>query len=121
VETAYALARLSFVIDWFINVGNTLKAWSPSLGTNILAAFLTFEEKYTQRVTETLIRIPRDLPTTTETVNCEGSYSYELETTLKTRVPISRNDLAIVPRMDFNLNLDKIFALVLLFAKAKQV
>lgn len=115
VETAYALARLSFVIDWFINVGNTLKAWSPSTGTNILAAFVSIEETYTIDVQGSYYVEP--LPNYSSSIRGERTGKKMVKR--KYRYPIDRSDLAILPRVYVNLDLDKIFALVLLFARVK--
>lgn len=49
VSTAYVLSRLSFVVDWFINVGNWLCSWSPTVGTNILSSWVVIETE--QKIT----------------------------------------------------------------------
>lgn len=122
VETAYALARMSFVIDWFINVGNTLAAWSPSTGTNILSAWVSIEETYVisgmdhQMIKAGVLKDGQRRITG----SYDGSFPFEKTLVKKQRAPINRSDLAIFPRVDVNLDLDKIFALVLLFAKAKK-
>lgn len=113
VSTAYALARLSFVIDWFINVGGTLAAWSPSMGVKELSAWITVEANHIQKVkyvAPTDLNPYRSVP--------EGGYTYS--TRLKWRKPISRSDLAVIPRININLDVDKILAMVLLFAKIKK-
>lgn len=110
VSTAYALARLSFVIDWFVNVGGTLAAWSPSMGVNELSAWITVEIQHNHEVK--FIASNPDFYT--------GSGSYNRKTVEKWRVPINRSDLSIIPRLDINLDVDKLFAMVLLFAKVKK-
>lgn len=116
ISTAYALARLSFVIDWFINVGNTLKAWTPSAGTTELSAWVTVEQ------TVSLTGITKCvLPSNNTTKNrASGSGKFNLEKRVKYRSPISRADLAIFPRYTLDLDLSKISAMVLLFAKVKK-
>lgn len=115
VTTAYALARLSFVIDWFINVGGTLKAWAPAIGVNELSAWVTVE------VTNTIAGNASKSMQNNDSWISSGnvSASFNLMKREKYRVPIDRSDLAIFPRINLDLNLDKIFALVLLFAKSK--
>lgn len=120
VETAYALARLSFVIDWFINVGSTLKAWSPSVGTNVLAAWVSVTETYTQRYEEVRDDYPRHDSIATGQGGFTANLAAEYTTKVVTRRPIDRSDLAILPRLDINLNFSKLNSLVLLFAKTKQ-
>nr|QIS88038.1 MAG: hypothetical protein [de Gerlache virus] len=119
-ETAYALARLSFVIDWFINVGSTIKAWSPSIGTKELAAWVSVEEIYEQKFSCSYDRYIRTWPDTTESGSITGSLESSYVTTVKTRYPVNRSDLAILPRLDVNLNFSKLNSLVLLFADAKK-
>lgn len=116
ISTAYALARMSFVIDWFINVGNTLAAWSPSMGTKPLSAWVTVE--VTRTITGTSVFKHRLRPTDSWAVSGQGNflrYSYE-----KWRVPVDRSDLAIFPRLTLDLDLEKIALLVLLFLKVKK-
>lgn len=119
ISTAYALARLSFVIDWFINVGNTMKAWAPSAGTKELASWYTVE--VTQEIvgTHTIMAVDTATPQYSS-VSASGSSSFGRTEYTKYRVPAGRSDLAIFPRISLNLDLDKIFALILLFAKVKR-
>lgn len=122
-ETIYALARMSFVIDWFINVGNTIAAWSPSTGTNILSAWVSIEETYhiegskgTYHRAGMLFNAGRDKLES----GAQHALPFYSKTVTKTRIPINRSDLAILPRVNINLDIDKILAMVLLFAKIKQ-
>lgn len=114
VSTAYALARLSFVLDWIINVGGTLAAWSPSMGVKELSAWLTVETKHIQ-----LTKYVPNINANPERLAPDGT-TCSIETRLKWRVPVSRGDLAIVPRLDLNLDLEKLAAMVLLFAKVRK-
>lgn len=113
VSTAYALSRLSFVLDWIVNVGGILTAWAPSMGTNILSAWVTVEETH--------IQVVKYLPTI-EQLNYrstpDGGYTRILRK--KWRKPIDRSDLAVIPRLDVNLDLEKLAAMVLLFAKIRK-
>lgn len=111
VETAYALARLSFVVDWFINAGNTLKAWTPSAGVSVLGACYTVEVKHTYSGEYSGLNIPYFY-------NCSGGFR-EIRT-YKWRQPITRAYLKVIPPVNFNLNVDKLNALILLFAKSKR-
>lgn len=117
VSTLYALSRLSFVLEWFINVGSTLTAWSPSLGTRELSAWVVVEEKFNLSFHNTWSPKlePHEISQTTT-----GSSSGNVLKVVKRRIPIDRSDLNVLPRLDINLNLDKIFALMLLFLKAKK-
>lgn len=119
VSTMYALARLSFVLEWFINIGSTLKAWTPSYGTTILSAWLTLE--VTREFKGRIFLRPRSWtnPEAWHAVSGSGTSDISLKDYTKLRNPIDRSDLAVLPRFDIDLNLDKIFALTLLFAKSK--
>lgn len=116
VSTAYALSRLSFVWDWFINVGNTLAAWSPAMGTRELSAWVTVEEKFSMTSRNSWLSIlePWEL---SNTHSFNGTATQSI--TRKSRYPVDRSDLDIIPNINLQLDLDKIFALILLFAKVK--
>jgi hypothetical protein len=43
VASAWDLVTLSFVFDWFINIGDLLMAWTPNLGLTPLASWTTVE------------------------------------------------------------------------------
>lgn len=122
VSTAYALARLSFVIDWFINVGSTLAAWSPSMGVNERSAWITLEVTRVMAGTTHLSLThagETDYSKGNQSLTVSGGTSFKKTRYEKWRVPINRSDLAIFPRLDLNLDLSKIASLVLLFAKIK--
>lgn len=114
VSTTYALARLSFVFDWFINVGGTLAAWSPTMGVKELSAWVTVEIDHAQVVK---FGPSKDMPIPYRST-ATGGYTYT--TKFKWRKPVSRSDLAVIPRVDVNLDIDKILAMVLLFAKIRR-
>lgn len=116
VSTMYALTRLSFVIDWFINVGGILTAWAPSQGTNILSAWVSVEINHdvAARV------IPPVNPPAGKIFIPPVSTDLTRSTTQKWREPISRADLPVLPRLDINLDWEKLAAMVLLFAKIKK-
>lgn len=43
VESLWDLLPFSFIIDWFVNVGSTLSAWSPTIGFKTLTSWVTVE------------------------------------------------------------------------------
>jgi len=49
VETMWDLTPYSFILDWFANVGTTISAWTPVMGFNTLASWVTVEEIETQK------------------------------------------------------------------------
>lgn len=112
VSTAYALARLSFVLSWFINVGGTLAAWSPSAGVKELSSWVTVTVEH-----DHVVKYVCHGKTQANPVSGEGEY--KRSTTEKWRVPVTRADLPVFPPLDVNLDIEKVLAMVLLFAKIK--
>jgi hypothetical protein len=47
-ESAWELVPFSFVVDWFLNVGEKIAAWTPEKGVLILASWLTERTRYVQ-------------------------------------------------------------------------
>lgn len=106
VEAIWELVPFSFVVDWFLNVGDTLSAWTPNYGIKALASWYTVEES----VYRSIERLDADaiIPAGDSThVPTEWSYQLgecrysELDIT-KIRVPNPRR--SIVP--NWNIRLD---------------
>lgn len=49
-ETAWELAPLSFIVDWFVNVGDWIAAHTPNAGVNQRASWVTTKGVLTQTV-----------------------------------------------------------------------
>lgn len=113
----WALSRLSFVIDWFINVGNTIKSWSPATGCNILNSWVTVETARLIELEASYEPAPNH-PFVYE--NISGRGTQELQIVEKRRERVDPFNRPIIPRISVNLNLSKVFSLILLFAKVKQ-
>lgn len=47
-EAAWDLVPFSFIIDWFVNVGNTIASWTPDPGIKSLASWVTVQTVKTQ-------------------------------------------------------------------------
>lgn len=112
----YALARLSFVIDWFLNVGNTIKSWSPATGCNILDSWVVVE---TARLIELEASYEPSPKHPFEYESISGTGTQELQIVEKRRVRVDPLKRPILPRISVNLNLSKVFSLILLFAKVR--
>lgn len=114
-SAAWALTRLSFVTDWFINVGDTIASWSPAVGCNILGQWVTVEETrrlaldahYVDHVEDNL------------NYNFGLSHTSDLEVSIKWREPVDPLSRPIIPRISVDLNLSKVLSLILLFAKVQ--
>lgn len=49
-QAMWELVPFSFVVDWFINVGKTIAAWSPKYGTRTLASWATVHDTVSQGI-----------------------------------------------------------------------
>lgn len=117
ITAAYALSRLSFVVDWFFNVGNTLAAWAPTANTRILSAWVTVEETHSMRCTNNVLPARPGVCYASDSLH--GSNTAYRNTVVKTRYPVSLADRPILPSFDLNLDFSKIMSLILLFARVK--
>lgn len=52
VESLWELVPFSFIIDWFINVGSVISAWTPNYGLQALASWYTVETREYQYLAE---------------------------------------------------------------------
>lgn len=112
ISAAWALSRLSFVIDWFITVGPTIAAWSPKTGCHLLGGW------YTENTTREINLLDEHYPVieTGETSqSVQGGGSFRVRRTITTRV--LNNEVPLLPTLDVNLNASKILSLIALFAK----
>lgn len=117
ISAAWALSRLSFVVDWFIGVGNWLASWSPTVGTQILASWVVIETKHTVVTHHEKFAVV-DPGERSQTVS--GNGTGKVTVVRKQRVPVSPSERPYLPVIDVNLNMDKIFALILLFGKTSK-
>lgn len=51
LETSWELVPWSFVFDWFLNIGDTIAAWSPNIGFRTLGAWSSQYDVITCQVT----------------------------------------------------------------------
>jgi hypothetical protein len=116
IESAWELVPFSFVIDWFLNVGNTIAAWTPNFGLNTLASWVVTEEISEQSYQ--ILGTHSALPAPSETVepsshqNQLSNCYYCLTTTTKTRTPDPSR--RIMPTMKVNLDVFKLTDLLII-------
>jgi hypothetical protein len=60
LETAWELTPLSFVADWFFNIGSMLAAWTPETGVRTLASWVSVTEEISSSAT--VIGVRHDAP-----------------------------------------------------------
>jgi len=115
---AWELIPFSFVVDWFIPIGNWIEAITPKLGIKVLAEGYTIERR--QDVTRQL---------TTYTPESSGTTRYERSGHLgfvdswsyvrKDRVP-TLSDALLYPRVDVKLNVARCLDAIALLATVGQ-
>jgi hypothetical protein len=116
MESAWELVPFSFIVDWFINAGNTIASWTPDYGLTTLASWTV-----SKKIVEKTFRITRSyaaLGETTSTVhpawhvnqlnNCYCSET--VITTTRTPDP-SR---PILPTLNVNLDVLKLTDLLII-------
>lgn len=118
LESTWELIPFSFIIDWFINVGQSIAALTPELGIAQLASWVTVKTE-TSMIADEL------------TLHAHGSHEYISQTwnsdvadpRLEKRVSIQRipnPKLPILPTIKVRLNTLKLLDLIAIFTKFKR-
>jgi hypothetical protein len=76
-ESAWELIPFSFVVDWFLNVGDYIAALTPKAGTRVLASFMTTSIK--REVTREILQL-RLNGTEAQSLPTNGVHKRTLET-----------------------------------------
>lgn len=119
IEAIWELVPFSFIIDWFFNVGNTIAAWTPNVGTQPLASWVktTTTIKKTCAVTS-LDVIPDVYPQQdSRGRSVSGSGSWTTVSVDTARTPDPRRPF--LPRLDINLDALKLVDLLLIGNKLR--
>lgn len=101
-ETLWELTPFSFIADWFANTGDVIASWTPNVGVNELASWVTIKSRWW---TESKIQ---QLHSTAGTIGYYStvleldSVSYQKEELVLER--IVGPPLAVIPRLDINLD-----------------
>lgn len=114
VAAMYDLLPLSFILNWFINIGDFILAWQPNAGVSDLAAWCTVKNTYSQQLTlngsSSYGQKPlSDVPAKTQTSRFSGQSFEALRVTVD-RSPVTLASTAI--RFDVNLDFFKILDLI---------
>lgn len=104
IETLWEVIPLSFVADWFFNIGQTIAAHTPEVGTRELASWTVTKDTSVTTVEPDTIR-PYYSGSTVEISNCKVS------STSKSVVRKVNPPLALVPRLTVRLNALKLLDL----------
>lgn len=105
LQTGWELIPFSFVIDWFVNVGKAIAAWSfLSLQTDYVAAYgwkVEIERNYSKVIGVT------NQNYSSGAVNVSGSSTIKIEKRIPSRIPL-------LPRFNLKLDMMKIIDLIML-------
>lgn len=113
LETAWELVPFSFIVNWFIDVGSKIAAWTPNAGIRPLAHWSTSR---TQGVRCNKFDAPRVTDPNMDfdsTFNWTGEM-HETWTSIKRDVELP---LDVLPSLNINLDTFKIIDLVLILRK----
>jgi hypothetical protein len=114
-QTLYELTPLSFVADWFLNLGDLISSWSPHWGLEVLASWVTSEEEIRRKVyCESNIRtgIPKTGYRSTVWLDPYNDLSITEEINNKER--IVDPDRPIFPRIKVRLDVLKLVDLLII-------
>lgn len=115
VSAAWAVTRLSFVLDWFFNIGQWIASWEPRLGLTPLTSWVV--ETRSEEITGTPmltngIWVPNTI--TERTVTDLGGYFCKLQTKARWANP----ERQILPTFNYRgLNVAKVADLVIIGRK----
>lgn len=106
-ETVYELLPLSFIADWFANIGDTIAAHTPNVGVTQLASWVTVRSKSVAVNSTANVRFPPGSYTQYNEKSCSvgaTEWSHTVESTVRETSP----PLRTLPQMDINLNVLKV-------------
>lgn len=123
VETAWDLLPFSFIIDWFVNVGDTLCAWTPKIGFHVLASWVT--------VNTTVTKVTSAGGSLYEYSDASGyfhrfapTYSFNggrCELLSRTFERIPNRERPLLPSLDVNLDFLKLLDLAIITKKLRKL
>lgn len=114
-ESLLELVPYSFVLNWFFNISDTLAAWTPNVGFNPLASWVSVKTTTTQMCQVT----HSELVKSNDSVNARytGDMNHSTPTYIKKVVDYTRSpdpSRAILPRMKVRLNAAKLADLAII-------
>jgi hypothetical protein len=117
IESAWELIPFSFIVDWFINVGDKISAFTPNFGVKTLASWSVVTETVVKefQITGSTAYLPQasetEVPIYHE--NLWGKDGYCSETVItKTRTP--NPGISIIPSFELKLDLLKLTDLLII-------
>ena len=116
IETAWELIPYSFIIDWFINLGDTIMSWAPIAGAKVLTSWVTTDEVITQSIIAGDAKMSGSANGMFNPY-CVSSGSVTRVTRIKTRTP--NPPRSWVPQFNLKLNAAKLLDLAIILANVK--
>lgn len=116
METAWEVLPFSFIIDWFVNVGDTIAAWTPSKGVVERASWAVVEQTLVAQ--NSLVGYTRNPYMDQFNYRSELSWngqSKSMTRVLKTRVV--NPSLSVWPTVNVNLDTFKLLDLTIILKK----
>lgn len=100
LQTAWEIIPFSFIVDWFVNVGDTIAAWTPNAGVQERASWVVVKSTETQTSRMDSFTVAPLAGYHTNTCSVSGNMKRIVTKTVRTRNP----QLSFHPR--FNVKLD---------------
>lgn len=116
IESLWELVPFSFVIDWFINVGDTIASFTPDYGIKALASWYTVVDTKYQKVARSS-RTDISLPSTSTAVATDWTCNVGdcwLDKTVVTKTRVPNPSRPIIPSFSLNLDCLKLTDLVII-------
>lgn len=111
-EACWEIVPFSFIIDWFTNIGNLIRSWTPEPGINILSSWVTVEDITVD--TRRLTGMERNTASSV-ILSASGSVSGAFATrTNHLKYRITNPPKPWIPHFDLNLSIPKIADLLII-------
>jgi hypothetical protein len=116
IEAAWELVPFSFIIDWFINAGNTIAAWTPDYGLKTLASWTVSKEivEKTFRISRTYANIGWDADWVKQTYSINQLTGCYCSDTVITTERVPDPSRPIIPTLKVNLDVLKLIDLLII-------
>jgi hypothetical protein len=116
LESAWELVPYSFIIDWFLNVGNTIAAFTPDYGLRALASWTVATTSVVK--TFRIAGSSADMPTATSTLDPLEHTNFvtggELRDITITKERIPNPSRSLLPRVNLRLSTAKLLDLLVI-------
>lgn len=115
-DALWELTTMSFVIDWFFNIGETIASWTPKLGITALASWVTVLDTVVQSkvIDHVVDTYPTSPPPYERVLALSGGLTCTTTMT-KTRMPSPAR--AILPNFVVRLDAAKLLDLMIMIKK----